>query len=113
MKDGLVDKQITNEVKPQEVESIVKIWDNVYKLQENVKTAIGRDEECQLVIPLCQISRQHAVVRFEGGHIGITDISSVNGTFVNGKKISANVETILKENDVITFADISLKLISV
>lgn len=35
MKDGLVDKLITNEVKPQEVESIVKIWDNVYKLQEN------------------------------------------------------------------------------
>ena len=87
--------------------------DNVYKLEENVEIIVGRDEGCQLVIPLCQISRQHAVVRFEGGHIGITDISSVNGTFVNGKKISANVETILKENDVITFADTSLKLISV
>lgn len=35
MQDDLVDKLITNEVKPQEVESIVKIWDNVYKLQEN------------------------------------------------------------------------------
>lgn len=35
MKDNLVDEMITNQVKPQDVDSIVKIWDNVCKLQEN------------------------------------------------------------------------------
>lgn len=34
MKDGLVDKIATNQAKPQEVESIVKLWDNVRALQD-------------------------------------------------------------------------------
>jgi len=32
--EGLVDKLITNQIKPQDVDSIVKIWDNVNKLQD-------------------------------------------------------------------------------
>lgn len=34
LKDDIVDRMITNQVKPQDVDSIVKIWDNVYQLQE-------------------------------------------------------------------------------
>lgn len=34
MKDGLVDKMVTNQAKPQEEESVVKIWDNVRSLQD-------------------------------------------------------------------------------
>lgn len=69
---------------------------------------IGRDEGCDIVIPDNSdvISRLHATIRIEAeDKIYITD-QSRNGTYVNGMKISSNVEVPVSRKDVISFAHI-------
>jgi DNA-binding response OmpR family regulator len=48
---------------------------------------IGRDEDCEVVIPERQVSRQHARIRQERGKYVLEDLDSKNGTFVNGQQI--------------------------
>jgi DNA-binding response OmpR family regulator len=48
---------------------------------------IGRDEQCDVVIPERQVSRQHARIRQERGKYVLEDLDSKNGTFVNGQQI--------------------------
>lgn len=69
---------------------------------------IGRDEGCDIVIPdnTDVISRLHATVRVESNDkIFITD-QSRNGTYVNGMKMTSNVEIPVSRKDVISFAHI-------
>jgi pSer/pThr/pTyr-binding forkhead associated (FHA) protein len=51
------------------------------------KTVIGRKEDCDLRIPLADISRRHAVVMV-GETVTIRDLGSANGTYLNNKRIS-------------------------
>lgn len=69
---------------------------------------IGRDESCDIVIPdrTDVVSRLHATIRIESGNkIFITD-QSRNGTYVNGMKMSSNVEVPITRKDVISFAHV-------
>lgn len=69
---------------------------------------IGRDEGCDIVIPDSSdvISRLHATIRVESNDkIFITD-QSRNGTYVNGMKMSSNVEIPVSRKDVVSFAHI-------
>jgi len=52
------------------------------------KTIIGRREECDLRIPLPEISRQHALVIVSDGAVTLRDLGSVNGTYVNNTRIT-------------------------
>jgi hypothetical protein len=51
---------------------------------------IGRDEQCDVVIPERQVSRQHARIRQELGKYVLEDLDSKNGTFVNGQEIDGS-----------------------
>jgi serine phosphatase RsbU (regulator of sigma subunit) len=50
---------------------------------------IGRDAARDLVLDDGQVSRLHFKVRVERGHVVVEDWQSTNGTFVNGKRLSA------------------------
>ncbi|MCX5912356.1 MAG: FHA domain-containing protein [Deltaproteobacteria bacterium] len=65
--------------------------------------SIGRHPSSHLRFPadLASISRHHAEIIREGNQFKLVD-HSTNGTFVNGKRIT---ETLLKNGDVITFAE--------
>ena len=69
---------------------------------------IGRDPQCDIVIPddTDVISRLHATLRIDdrGGYYLIDQ--SRNGTYVNGMKMSSNVEIPVTRQDVISFAHI-------
>jgi len=49
---------------------------------------IGRDEDNDIVVDDLVVSRQHAELRLSGGQFEIRDLRSVNGTFVNGRRIT-------------------------
>jgi len=49
----------------------------------------GRDAECSLVIDGTTVSRRHARITVAHGAATIEDLDSTNGTYVNGKRISA------------------------
>ena len=64
---------------------------------------MGRSRDCQVVIPLTSVSRQHArIVRLQGRY-HIEDMKSRNGTKVNGQTISQR--TPLNNGDQIQICD--------
>lgn len=71
-----------------------------FKLMEG-KNIIGRSPECNIRLKDPWISRNHAtIILSEDGRYFIEDISSVNGTFLNGERISKGE---LKHKDNIYF----------
>jgi predicted component of type VI protein secretion system len=61
-------------------------------------TTIGRDG-CDVNLSDDQVSRRHAEIRTSGGSLGIEDLGSTNGTFVNEKRI--NGLTVLSHGDTV------------
>ncbi len=52
------------------------------------RTVIGRQEGCQLRIPIAGVSRTHCEIAVSNGSIKVKDLGSSNGTFVNQEKIT-------------------------
>jgi len=48
---------------------------------------IGREEDCDIVLPTRKVSRNHARIRRSGGRHILEDLGSKNGTFVNGQEL--------------------------
>lgn len=67
--------------------------------------AAGRDPSCQIIIPDQRVSRRQFEVRKINGIYTIIDLTSVNGTFLNGSPISSTDPQPLKSGDVITVLD--------
>lgn len=52
---------------------------------------VGRDQDVDLTLPFPQISRRHLMIRKHGANAyALTDLGSVNGTYVNGRRITQN-----------------------
>jgi predicted component of type VI protein secretion system len=64
---------------------------------------IGREAGNDLVIEDPQVSRRHAQLTQQGNSYLIEDIGSTNGTFVNGKRVTA--PTLLTNGDMVGLAD--------
>jgi len=54
-------------------------------------TAIGRTSDSDIMIDDDTVSRQHALIREEGGRFTLHDRGSLDGTYVNGQKIRGPV----------------------
>ena len=54
----------------------------------NTVSVIGRGEECELQIPLLNVSRRHCELRLDGDIIRVKDLASSNGTYLNNQRIS-------------------------
>jgi pSer/pThr/pTyr-binding forkhead associated (FHA) protein len=50
-------------------------------------TVIGRREDCDLRIPLGDVSRKHCRLILDGDNIRVEDLGSSNGTFRNGERV--------------------------
>lgn len=50
---------------------------------------IGRSETCQIVVRDDQVSRRHAELNRQAGRWSVRDLNSVNGTFVNDRRLKA------------------------
>jgi predicted component of type VI protein secretion system len=53
----------------------------------HTEATLGRARGCTIRIPSAQVSRLHCRLRMENGVVTVEDLESVNGTFVNGKRI--------------------------
>lgn len=56
-------------------------------------------------------SRQHAVVIYDKGLVGIEDLNSLNGTWVNGARIHPGQQRQLKPGDVVQIGTVQMKLV--
>ncbi len=67
------------------------------------KIIFGRNQDCNIVLNVPAVSREHAVIRRIQGKFYIEDMKSRNGTFVNNKEVTTR--TLLKDNDKIKICD--------
>jgi pSer/pThr/pTyr-binding forkhead associated (FHA) protein len=50
-------------------------------------TTIGRKDDCDIRIPLVEVSRHHAQLTIEDSALVLKDLDSANGTFVNNRRV--------------------------
>jgi RNA polymerase subunit RPABC4/transcription elongation factor Spt4 len=60
------------------------------------KTLIGRSPECQIFLDDVTVSRRHAELERVGESFTIRDLGSLNGTYVNRRRIES---TVLQDDD--------------
>ncbi|MDZ4851229.1 MAG: sigma 54-interacting transcriptional regulator [Pirellulaceae bacterium] len=63
-------------------------WSDVFRLQRDQSLIIGRSSANAIVVPDDRSSRQHAEVYFEAGAWKVKDLSSRNGTQVDGTNLT-------------------------
>jgi pSer/pThr/pTyr-binding forkhead associated (FHA) protein len=88
-------------------EIIVKYEDKVIErvVTEKKRISIGRTNDNDIVLENRGVSRKHALIEFNNNAAVIIDNESLNGTFVNNRKIS---EEVLRNDDVITIGKYAL-----
>jgi len=74
------------------------------------RAMIGRAPENDVVINTEDVSRQHALIWREGGSISIRDLSSSNGTFIDGERIEHEAVE-LQPGSLLSFADNKFRLV--
>jgi hypothetical protein len=67
------------------------------------QTVIGRDPRCSLQVASDWVSSQHAVVRWTVGGWEVRDLSSRNGTFLDGERIKPGLFYALREGSRLSF----------
>ncbi len=65
-------------------------------------TVIGRDESCDVIIPDRQVSRYHARLSAQDENLVLEDLSSKNGTYLNGVPVTEPMR--LQDGDTIQIA---------
>lgn len=88
-------------------ELIVKFEDKIIEkfITEKKRVTIGRTPDNDIVLDNRGVSRRHAQIEFGENQAVIIDNESLNGTFVNSRRVS---EEVLKDNDVITIGKFTL-----
>ena len=54
----------------------------------DARTIVGRKDDCDLRIPLEQVSRRHAMLMVTDKTVTIRDLGSSNGTYVNNERVT-------------------------
>jgi hypothetical protein len=70
---------------------------------------VGRNADCSLRLESARASRVHATFRFVNGCLEVEDNGTLNGTFVNAKRIDRRAD--VRAGDVVGIGDISLYII--
>ncbi len=88
-------------------EIIVKYEDKVIEriVSEKKRMTIGRTNDNDIVLENRGVSRRHAQIEFNDSAAVIIDNESLNGTFVNNRRVT---EEVLRDNDQITIGKYSL-----
>ncbi len=88
-------------------EIVVKFDDKIIEriVTEKKRITIGRTNDNDVVLENRGVSRKHALIEFNNNAAVIIDNESLNGTFVNRRKIT---EEVLRDNDIITIGKYQL-----
>ena len=60
---------------------------------------VGREDECDIAVPIDTVSRRHCLLRQRGGAVFIADLGSTNGTALNDDALPPNEEFALRSGD--------------
>jgi pSer/pThr/pTyr-binding forkhead associated (FHA) protein len=68
-------------------------------------SVIGRREDCDLRIPLAEVSRKHCRIIVEEDLLRLEDLGSSNGTYVNNQRVQ---EAAINPGDILTVGPVSM-----
>lgn len=89
--------------------SILGTTNILEKVQQKGKIILGRSVECDVVLPdQPSISRLHASIERKGTDYILTDLGSLNGTYLNGRRISGSMK--VTPNDTIFIGRYQIQL---
>ena len=81
---------------------------------QSLPCIIGSDKkQVNEVVRSPAVSKRHAILEEVNGKIHIRDLSSTNGTFVNGELVTNNSSYPLSDKDKITLANVTYQLIKI
>jgi len=64
-------------------------------------TRLGRDPQCECVVPGEEVSREHCVITSQAGVMRVRDLESRHGTHVNEQPIQPGIESVLRSGDLV------------
>jgi predicted component of type VI protein secretion system len=70
-------------------------------------SVVGRNSGCDLTLASDHVSRRHAVVRVRAGGYEVEDLRSMNGTVLNGKRVTGTCR--LRDGDRLGVADVEIE----
>lgn len=76
------------------------------------KILIGRDSSCNLILDSVFISRKHCQIIYEDDKYYLIDLTSTNGTLINGKTINQKTELNTNDNIKLGHINIIFKIVS-
>ena len=71
------------------------------------QVVLGREDDCDVILTSPRVSRRHARIWTERGRVGVEDLGSLNGTFVNRRRVTGSAT--LADGDRLTLADVELQ----
>ncbi|MEN8136334.1 MAG: FHA domain-containing protein [Thermodesulfobacteriota bacterium] len=69
-----------------------------FTIEEGQCLAIGRGADADVIINNSSVSRKHSSLELKEGFYYLSDLNSMNGTRVNGKKISTEKQVLKSDN---------------
>jgi len=74
------------------------------------RLSVGRATDCDLSLPHPSVSKIHAAILMNReGTLLVSDTGSVNGTFINGRRINYGEARQLEDGDVVGFGDVEVR----
>ncbi|CAH1453609.1 unnamed protein product [Lactuca virosa] len=78
------------------------------------EVTVGRvPEKADIVIPVATVSGTHARFQKKGGALLLTDLGSTNGTFIDEKRLTPGVQSVVTPGRYVTFGDTNLAIFRV
>ncbi len=69
---------------------------------------VGRSTSANLCLPVSSVSSKHAEFSLRNGRLFLRDLSSTNGTYVNGDKVTGEIE--VRSSDLVQFATLIFRV---
>lgn len=92
----------------------------ILSLAERDEFTLGRVSDGQPIMPdldltsynayALGVSRLHCVIKKQGASAYILDLGSTNGTFLNGSRLPAHAETLIKHGDVVALGKLKIQV---
>ncbi|NOH02799.1 MAG: FHA domain-containing protein [Chloroflexi bacterium] len=93
----------------------------VLPLSSRNEFTMGRISEGQPIMPdidlspfqayAAGVSRLHGIIKREGSRVVFMDLGSANGTYINGKRLSPNVEQVVNHGDIIALGKLKMQVL--
>jgi pSer/pThr/pTyr-binding forkhead associated (FHA) protein len=105
--DSLAPEQIASSTSDETDAVFADQWSRLHPLRAH--TVIGRDTTCTIAVLQTSVSRRHAELRYdlESDSWTISDLGSRNGTFIEGKRLTAMTPHPLGDRQIVNIGDVA------